>query len=235
MYVRAEKSKWSFEDVFPLIGKIIDEELCTVDLVDRNMIAKRLHVIQSNHNFTEVENMVDWFSANFTTKSEKVLPWINKYSRIKVRKKGRRYWAYKFKEPFFDSEILEEYKLTVREGNFAERLVNIYERNPRARVICIAHHGKICVCCGFNFFEVYGDIGKDFIHVHHLKLISEAKEEYELDPIRDLRPVCPNCHAMIHRKDPPFTIEEIRSMMSKNVELSASPPNACPHRIKEPS
>lgn len=39
----------------------------------------------------------------------------------------------------------------------------------------------------------------------------------------------------LYRKNLSFMIEEIRSMMSKNVELSASPPNACPHRIKEPS
>lgn len=58
--------------------------------------------------------------------------------------------------------------------------------------------------------------GKDFIHVHHLIPLSEINQEYEVDPIKDLRPLCPNCHAMIHRKHPPFTIEEIKNLINKN-------------------
>jgi 5-methylcytosine-specific restriction protein A len=46
--------------------------------------------------------------------------------------------------------------------------------------------------------------------VHHLKSLAEIGAEYELDPVRDLRPVCPNCHAMIHRKYPPYGLEEVR-------------------------
>ncbi|MEG4267597.1 HNH endonuclease, partial [Microcoleus sp. Pol12A4] len=55
-----------------------------------------------------------------------------------------------------------------------------------------------------------------FIHVHHIIPLSEINQEYEVNPIQDLRPLCPNCHAMIHRKYPPFTIEEIKDLLSKN-------------------
>ncbi|HSX81067.1 MAG TPA: HNH endonuclease [Candidatus Saccharimonadia bacterium] len=54
----------------------------------------------------------------------------------------------------------------------------------------------------------------EFIHVHHCRPLSEIAGEYVVDPIEDLRPVCPNCHAVIHRRTPPFTIEEVRSMLA---------------------
>ena len=91
--------------------------------------------------------------------------------------------------------------------------INAYERNPKARKKCIEKYGYNCFICGFNFQKNYGDIGKEFIHVHHLKPLSEIKEEYEINPIEDLRPVCPNCHAILHKKVPAYSIEEIRNIL----------------------
>ncbi len=90
-------------------------------------------------------------------------------------------------------------------------LVNSYERNPIARAKCIEHHGVQCFVCEFDFEKEYGDIGKGFIHVHHLTQLSEIRQGYEVDPVNDLRPVCPNCHAMLHKRNPPFTIDELKS------------------------
>ncbi|MGB7895012.1 MAG: HNH endonuclease [Microcoleus sp.] len=78
------------------------------------------------------------------------------------------------------------------------------------------HYGLNCYVCKFNFEEVFGEIGKGFIHVHHIIPLAEINQEYEVNPIQDLCPLCPNCHAMIHRKYPPFTIEEIKYLLSKN-------------------
>ena len=71
-----------------------------------------------------------------------------------------------------------------------------------ARKKCIEHYGAKCAVsnCGFDFEKLYGDIGKGFIHVHHLTQLSDIGQGYEVDPIKDLRPVCPNCHAMLHQK-----------------------------------
>ena len=55
--------------------------------------------------------------------------------------------------------------------------------------------------------------GTDMIHVHHLVPVSDIQEAHVVDPIRDLRPICPNCHAVIHRRQPPFSIEEIKKMI----------------------
>lgn len=79
--------------------------------------------------------------------------------------------------------------------------VNRYERNPEARAKCIEIHGTRCKICDMSFEETYGTFAKDFIHVHHKKALHEISEEYEVDPINDLIPVCPNCHAMLHRQE----------------------------------
>ncbi len=96
------------------------------------------------------------------------------------------------------------------EGARKQVRVNAYERDPRARKKCIEYYGFNCFVCGFNFEGRYGDIGKNFIHIHHLKLLALTDGEYELDPIKDLRPVCPNCHAMLHRTENLISIEELR-------------------------
>jgi len=99
------------------------------------------------------------------------------------------------------------------EGAIRQIAINAYERDPRARKACINHFGCRCTVCGFDFAKIYGEIGKDFIHVHHLKLLSEVGETYVVDPISDLKPVCPNCHAMLHKKKPPYSPQDLKSKM----------------------
>jgi len=95
------------------------------------------------------------------------------------------------------------------------RIVNAYERNQRAREMCIAKYGTDCHVCGFSFAATYGEVGNGMIHVHHLRPISEISKEYVVDPIADLRPVCPNCHVVLHRHTPPYSIEEVRSFLNR--------------------
>ncbi|MED1269657.1 HNH endonuclease [Bacillus mycoides] len=100
------------------------------------------------------------------------------------------------------------------EGATKQVYVNVYERNPVARRKCIEHYGYSCVICDFNFEKIYGELGKDFIHVHHLKELHTIGEEYEVDPIADLRPVCPNCHAMLHKRKQAYFIEELKGFLT---------------------
>jgi len=95
------------------------------------------------------------------------------------------------------------------EGTKKQVLVNAYERSSKARKECIEEYGYKCTICKFDFEKTYGEIGKNFIHVHHLKALSEIDEKYKINPTEDLRPVCPNCHAMLHKKVPAYSIEEI--------------------------
>ena len=96
------------------------------------------------------------------------------------------------------------------EGAIASITVNAYERNPKARASCINYYGAQCCVCNFNFKLVYGKVGEGFIHIHHLVLLSEIGNQYEVDPIKDLRPVCANCHAIIHRTQPALSIEQLK-------------------------
>ncbi|MCG5531278.1 HNH endonuclease [Halorhodospira halochloris] len=102
------------------------------------------------------------------------------------------------------------------EGSSKQVTVNAYERNHGARKVCIEHHGARCAVCEMSFEAVYGEIGNGYIHVHHIRPLALRDTAYEVDPITDLNPVCPNCHAMLHRSDPPFTIEELRELLVKN-------------------
>ena len=99
------------------------------------------------------------------------------------------------------------------EGAEYQSLVTRYERNPEARQRCIEHYGSTCVICNFDFAKAYGELAKGFIHVHHLKPLATIGENYEVNPIDDLRPVCPNCHAVIHMRKEPYTIDEVRNML----------------------
>ena len=91
--------------------------------------------------------------------------------------------------------------------------MNRYERDRNARQAALRHHGCQCKVCGIDMSKVYGKIAEGFIHVHHLVPLSAIKEDYRLDPINDLIPVCPNCHAMLHRRIPPYTPEELKNML----------------------
>lgn len=105
---------------------------------------------------------------------------------------------------------------TYSEGGVQQILVNRFERDPKARRDCIAHYGAVCFICFFDFRTFYGTVMEGFIHVHHLRPLSSIGAEYRVDPIQDLRPVCPNCHAVAHRKDPPYHPEEVRELLKAN-------------------
>ena len=90
--------------------------------------------------------------------------------------------------------------------------VNRYERNPEARAKCIEIHKARCKICEMSFAETYGTFAKDFIHVHHITPLHQISESYEVNPETDLIPVCPNCHAMLHRQENgiPMTVERLK-------------------------
>lgn len=73
-----------------------------------------------------------------------------------------------------------------------------------------------CYACGFNFEKVYGERGKEFIEVHHIKPLSTLDEEIEVNPKTDLVPLCANCHRMIHRrKDEILSMDELKEIIDK--------------------
>ena len=102
------------------------------------------------------------------------------------------------------------------EGAVSKITTNKYERSRLNRTVCLQIHGYTCKICGMNFENVYGKIGKNFIHVHHIEPVSLMGGSYVLNPSKDLIPVCPNCHAMLHTKNPPYFPEELKKIILEN-------------------
>lgn len=107
-----------------------------------------------------------------------------------------------------DEPLVEGASVTVK--------VTAFERNPLARKKCIERYGSTCSICGFSFGAAYGTAAAGYVHVHHLTPLASVGKEYVIDPIKDLRPVCANCHAVIHMRQPPYSIEEVKEMLSGN-------------------
>ena len=112
-------------------------------------------------------------------------------------------------EPSSDDEV------GLPEGAVSTVLVNRYERNPLNRAACIMAHGSRCLVCGASLEDTYGPVASGYIQVHHLTRVADMGPDYVIHPSRDLIPVCPNCHAMMHRRTPPYSPDELRDMLDK--------------------
>ncbi len=119
-------------------------------------------------------------------------------------------------------EILEEEIFS--EGSVTRISVNRYERDADARSRCIALYGAKCAICRFDFSVVYGPTMLGFIHVHHLIPLHQIRGSYVVNPKTDLIPVCPNCHAVIHSRREPLTVEQVRRLI-----ITTSKPDGPPN------
>lgn len=143
-------------------------------------------------------------------------PGLIAYARALIaspdRDKGGPYWMAKDESPP-EEPYVEGARITVQ--------VNAFERSAAARARCLEHHGTTCAICGFNAQHQYGEDVSGLIHVHHIRPLSEIGESYIVDPIADLRPVCPNCHAVIHSRNPAYSLEEVAALLKKRLPRRA--------------
>jgi len=100
------------------------------------------------------------------------------------------------------------------EGKSYQVVSTRYERSLLNRKFCIALKGYTCAICGFDFCSFYGDVGEGFIEVHHIEPVSLMDIEKTINPETDLIPVCSNCHSILHRRTPPYSPEDIISLIS---------------------
>jgi len=110
-------------------------------------------------------------------------------------------------------EIVVNENKPIYEGAMRKFSVNAYERSSIARAECLRHYGCKCTVCDTKLSDTYGEIALGYIHVHHLRQLAEINSKYKVDPIADLRPVCPTCHSIIHLRTPPYSIEELREFI----------------------
>jgi len=138
---------------------------------------------------------------------------------IKLNEKLESYISSIFKtanDEYFPETL--EASTEIFEGIKKQVSVNKYERSSIARSKCIDAHGYLCKICNFDFEKTYGELGKEFIHVHHITPLHSIGENYKIDYVNDLIPVCPNCHAMLHRKlnGKSLSVSELKVLLTDN-------------------
>ena len=161
---------------------------------DKVYISTMISVIQGNPFF----NMEDKRNHNLLTNS------LSIYLKFLSSRYDPRTPEYKIDnqedKDFTDGKILQSHSTH-------------YERKKANRDACLAVHGYKCKICGFDFEEHYGELGKKFIEVHHIVPLSLIRKEYVINPIKDLIPLCSNCHSMIHRfSKEAMPIEDFRKL-----------------------
>ena len=114
-------------------------------------------------------------------------------------------------------EVSDSGSYGLPEGAVTRIEVNRYERSPVNRAACIAHFGTACQTCGFDFSRFYGPDGDGYIEVHHITPVSVLGPDYLIDPVKDLIPVCSNCHSILHRTNPPMSIDILRKILHMKV------------------
>ena len=117
-----------------------------------------------------------------------------------------------------DTFDLDDKLLGLPEGARITIQVNRYERSRANREACIRIYGTRCLACGFDYEAVYGSAGQGYIQVHHVIPVATFKEARPVNPKTDLIPLCANCHSMAHRREPPYTIDELRVMHNRNIK-----------------
>lgn len=124
--------------------------------------------------------------------------------------------AYSF-TPIEDDSLETVVYLPTKEGRKKAVYTTTYERNPANRAAAIEAHGTVCMACGFDFGKVYGEYGKGYIEVHHIKPLFENETETIPDPETDLICLCSNCHSMVHHfKNKVLSLEELKNIIQEN-------------------
>lgn len=124
-------------------------------------------------------------------------------------------------------ELFDE-NVTINEGTQTIQNTKVYERSKKLRDQAIKYYktdDKIkCHACCFDFENFYGEYGKDFIEIHHEKPVYQYNgddiEKTITDALENVKPICPNCHRMIHRRRKNLlTLKELRDLISKDLDF----------------
>ena len=169
-----------------------------------------------------IEEHENWFTTGNGHTAWKSLKYYLSFKSLKEGKDWQPiYEETKKKRANEKAEREKVYKEEFTEGNVISSHYDRRERDPRARLRCIEYHGCRCSICGFDFAKEYGEVGTNFIEVHHVIPISNTAGEHEVDPLNDLIPVCSNCHSILHRRSPnPYLPEEVRNMLKRGCHES---------------
>jgi 5-methylcytosine-specific restriction protein A len=174
-----------------------------------------VQIIPGSDNFnkikTELEKFVNLHGHNVSSKT---------YSTGGIFYPKKEYLG--LEENFNDSLIQGGEPIDIIEGGKKMKYVSYYERDPRMRTNVINKKGTMCSACGFNFQNIYGERGRDYIEVHHIKPISSFNDKHHVNPDTDMEVVCSNCHRMIHRsRNNVLSIDDLKKIIN-NSKLNLS-------------
>lgn len=121
--------------------------------------------------------------------------------------------------------LLYDEDVTVSEGALLTRATPSRQRSARLRQAAIRHYtqpdGSIrCAVCGFDFRAVYGELGEGYIQIHHehplFQYEDEGIEAFLPQAVAQVKPLCANCHCMIHRpKGAPLSVDELTALLQR--------------------
>lgn len=109
--------------------------------------------------------------------------------------------------------------LMITEGTRRNRNITLYERSRELRDFAIEKYTKSghikCAACAFDFLDFYGEIGRDYIEIHHVKPVFQYEDEdrnvFLKRALENVIPTCSNCHRMIHRdRQHPLSITDLK-------------------------
>ena len=171
-------------------------------------------------------HLSQWFedvsqdSAKYEQIHEHLVNWLQLYGKrpregVRINVLKPEFTGLAASQDALDDSVDVDLDKSYIEGKLFPAFTTRHERNPAARRACIEIHGASCAVCGFNFEDVYGTLGKGFIHVHHLTPLAEIEGPKGVDPAEDLRPVCPNCHYMLHRNEELLSPEELKAILQR--------------------
>jgi predicted HNH restriction endonuclease len=176
-----------------------------------NIVCFALNVKECQMEIEIIENIESELPLNVIRKNNAVN--VPNTERKKIERR-----IVDFKTDVEASQILED---GFQEGGVNEIFREHQKRNPKLRKAAIREYGYSCVICGFNFEEVYGNLGRGFVEVHHLELLSAIKNERILTA-KDVAVVCANCHRVLHRNGKqPMAIEILQKKVRERKESSS--------------
>lgn len=101
------------------------------------------------------------------------------------------------------------------EGQKKERVLELISRNYRLAIEAKKKWGLDCQICGFNFEKTYGPLGREFIEVHHLRQLARQDGKGSKITVEDVRPVCSNCHSIIHRRKDMLLLRKVKRALRR--------------------